>query len=295
MTGGPRCALIGAGNIGTPMAARLLDRGFDLTVCDRDPARRDALAAMGAATTPDAAECAAHDAVLVVVSTETQLRAVAGDIASARSGPGPATRLAIMSTVPAGTVWEIATTLGGAGIAVVDAPVSGGADRAAAGELTIMAGGEAADIAALDPVFSALATNVIACGGVGAGQSVKIVNNILCHAIQPLMAEALRLGLGQGLSTKVMIRAMEVSTGRNWLTADPALPARLMAAQTADRATHDGIVGILRKDMAIARDLAHAGDGDYPMIAGVADLVDGLGDETWDTWRVIAGTGPRKG
>lgn len=288
-----RCAVIGAGNLGAPVCERLLARGHDLTACDRDPEKLRALAAKGAKTTTAAGDCAGHDRVLVLVTTGPQLGAVADEIARTRAGRShetPAGCLAVMSTVPARAVYHAAGTLAAVGMRVVDAPVSGGAQRALAGQLTVMAGGAAEDIEALAPVFASLATNVFHCGGIGAGQAVKIVNNILCHANTALTGEAFRLGMALGLRREDMARVMEVSSGRNWLTASPTLAAETLAHHTGDRAVYAGILSILRKDMAIAADLALEQDAAFPMIAGIAKLIDRLGDETWDNWRAVAGT-----
>lgn len=294
MTKSQTYALIGAGNLGTPVARRLLDNWFDLTVCDRDQTRLRPLAVKGAKTTTSVADCASHDVILSLVRTEAELSEVVEEIACNRPGNAPKGRLVVLGTVPAIVLQDAAKRLAPVSISVVDAPVSGGAARARAGELTIMVGGANADIAALNPVFATLANHVFHCGGVGAGQAVKIVNNVLCHGVSVLMGEAMRLGLSQGLDPEIIAQVMEVSTGRNWLSAQPGLAAEVLGAQSVDRATFDGILAILQKDMVIAAELSDDAPGAYPMIKGVSDLIGGLGDETFETWRAVAEAGNDK-
>ena len=284
------CAVIGAGNLGAAVAERLLAEGHDITLCDREAAKLRRFEAMGATTTASAADCVAREQVLVLVATEAQLRAVAANLArsAGERRDAPFRRLAVMSTVPAQAVRDVAAMLEPVGVAVVDAPVSGGAARARAGMLTVMAGGSEEDLAALSPLLASLASNVFHCGALGAGQMTKIVNNILCHANTALTAEAFRLGMAQGLRPAAMARAMEVSTGRNWLTATPTLAAETFAHHTSDRGVYDAILSILQKDMVIAADLTGEQEAAFPMIEGLAALIAAVGDETYETWRKVA-------
>lgn len=273
-------AVIGCGEIGHPVAKRLLNAGLSLVVCDPDPSRTEPLVAAGAsmAVRPlHAAEAAAN--VIVLVNTEAQVCNVLADLAtSARR------RIAVMSTISVGTMRDLARHHPG----LVDAPVSGGPARAGDGRLTIMTGGELPDVEAMQPIFAHLASHVIHCGPAGSAQAVKVVNNIICHANTVLMAEALQLGLAEGVRIEVMRQVMEVSTGRNYLTETPGAAQRLYAEFTKDRAAFVAILGILRKDLKIAVGNADAARRNAPALKAVSELLQNLNDETRDAWSRIA-------
>lgn len=279
-------AVIGIGNIGASMALRLHSAGFDLTVCDVNPRQLERFGKLGVKTTMDAKDCAAITNVLIVVLSEQQLSGVVTELDRAPSSR--LQNLAVMSTVPIDAVKAVSERLGAKGIRVVDAPVSGGAKRAEDGDLTIMAGGTSADIDAMRPIFDALASHVFHCGPVGSGQLVKILNNIVCHANQTLMAEVLNLGMEHGLTLDDVLPVMEVSTGRNSLTADRGKATQLFAGVASDRATFSGILRLLQKDMHIASALASSAKGRYPSIHALSKTIDALNDEAFDNWNSIA-------
>ena len=281
-------AVIGTGNLGSPVAERLIATDHDVTACDSDPARLVPLAAKDAATTTNAADCADHDLILILVTTEAQVHKVTDTLA--RNAPKTPGIVAVLSTVPATAIGQTAQQLAAAGFQTLDAPVSGGAARALEGRLTIMAGGDKDTLTAARPILSAISDRIFHVGEIGAGQTIKIVNNILCHGISTLMGEALRLGMAHGLTPSAVAEVMEASTGRNWLSAEPGLAAQVLGDQSIDRATFEGILGILQKDMAIAAALAKEQDTPLPMIQGTADLIAALGEETYETWRLIGDT-----
>lgn len=285
-----RVAVIGAGAMGGAIARRLIAQGMDLTVCDVDPARLADFAALGARTTLTPADCAEAETVLIVVATAAQLAAVVSGEGglSQRAGQAPMKRVAVMSTVPVDALHATQAALLPSGVRVVDAPVSGGGDRALAGQMTVIAGGDAADLADLAPVFDLMASNVFHCGPVGAGQMTKIVNNVICHANVALTAEVMKLGQSHGLSAEAMRQVMEVSSGRNYLTNKPEGIAAFYAGLAPDKAAFDGILAVLKKDVNIARDLTDAAPMDYPAIRGVAEVITGLGDETFATWTALS-------
>lgn len=279
-------AVIGIGSLGGAIAERLIAQGLNVTVCDLDQGRLAAMKAKGARTTTSAADCADCETVLIVVLSEPQVRSVVAALAT-RAGASPMKRVAVMSTVPPQAVPEVAAILRPLGVAVLDAPNSGGRPRVMEGRLTIMAGGAAADLEGFAPVFGQIADNVFHCGDLGAGQITKIVNNVVCHANSALTAEVLRLGMAHGLTPEAMAQAMEVSTGRNYLTGFPGGIRQSIARHVTDRAVFDGILAVLKKDTHIGADLAAEEGGPYPMIAGVAALIDALGEETFETWRKV--------
>ena len=195
MTTTPAVAWIGLGAIGAPMARALAGAGLPVTAYDLFPAAREAIAEV-AATTETAREAArGADVVAVMVATPDQLEAVlfgeedgiAGELADW-------TILLIMSTVGPAALDATATRLEGTGVRIVDAPVSGGAARAADGDLLVMVGGAESDVAAARPVLDALASNAPVVGPrPGDVQRFKIVNQLLCGVHIAAAGEALAL------------------------------------------------------------------------------------------------------
>ncbi|PMS30112.1 3-hydroxyisobutyrate dehydrogenase [Trinickia symbiotica] len=284
-------AVIGLGAMGAPMARRLQDAGFDLTVCDAREAALLPFARSGARIVRTAAQCAAADMVIVMVATPAQARQVLLGDEGLRAGLQEyrAPLVALMGTMAPETVREFEVTLRLAGMRLVDAPVSGGAMGADQGTLTIMTGGAAEDIAVVEPVFACLATNRFHCGPVGAAQTVKILNNILGIVSSLMSAETYRLALEYGLELNQLARVFETGTGRNWISAGKDGPAAMYASMLSAQSFDAGLA-IVRKDLKLAKELASQVKGNYPLVNGLSQLADALGEETLDTWQRLAQT-----
>lgn len=290
-------AVIGIGAMGAPIARRTQAAGFTLTVCDPNEAALRSFVEAGARVAATPADCAAANFVAIVVATPEQVKNVIfgaqGIMAGLhRLGGQHSPILAVMSTMPAKILREFAQTLRTSGVRIIDAPVSGGAPRAERGTLTILTGGDAQDIDYASEVFSCLGTHQFHCGEVGAAQTLKIINNILAMANTAVAGEAFRLALEQGLDLAHVARVFEVSTGRNYLSADPAGPQAAYASMAPDPAGFLALSAIMRKDLGLAADLAASTPGKYPMIRGLKGLIDGLSGETFDNWRRIGGFPP---
>ena len=144
-------ALIGAGNMGGPMAHCLHRAGFDLLVCDTSAEIRSAFTQDGIAVTASAEDCASADAILVLVANDAQIMAVTSALAGAvLAGQHPV--VCIMSTTLPGTLDKVRSTIAPAGARIVDAPISGGIVKAREGRLTVMAGGENEDVERMRPL-----------------------------------------------------------------------------------------------------------------------------------------------
>jgi len=283
-------AVIGLGAMGAPMARRVQEAGFDLTVCDRTEARLAPFAHAGARIASAPAECAAADLVIVLVATPGQVReAVLGE-RGVRAGlaGGLTPILAVMSTVPVAVIEQLEQALTPLGVRVIDAPVSGGVSRAEQGTLTIMTGGDSEDVEAAGVVFACLANHRFHCGGLGAGEALKIINNMLGLANVVLAAEAYKLALDQGLDLTDVARVLDVSSGRNAFSADPAGPQSKYASMTRDGEAFASLVAIMRKDLALAVDMASRTAGQYPALHAIEAVVASLGNETFTDWRRIA-------
>jgi 3-hydroxyisobutyrate dehydrogenase len=287
-------AVIGIGAMGAPMARRIQASGFALTVCDQNAAALRPFAESGARIAHKPYECSASDLVLLVVASHEQVRDVVlgehGILIGAQGRLFPT--LAVMSTVPAGYMQELAEVVEPLGLDLIDAPVSGGVVRAEQGTLTILTGGDARTVESVEPVFACLASHHVHCGELGAAQTMKIVNNILGIANAVIAAEAYGLALARGLDPIQVARVLEISTGRNFYSADPDGPRSTYAAMTGDRSAFDALSAILRKDLGLATALADTAASQYPVIHGLKDLIDSLGDETFAHWRRVGGFPP---
>ena len=283
-----KVAFIGAGGIGGPMAECLAKKGFDLTVCDMREAALEPLRKLGAGVTQRVADCATADFVIVMVATDAQALAVvlgdAGLLAAIDAAKPP--RVIIMSSVLPATVREVAAALAVKNVPVLDAPVSGGRVSAANGQLTIMAGGSEADLAAARPLLEALGSNIVYCGPLGAGESVKIVNNILGVANMILMTEASRLALELGLDVDWLAGVMEKSSGRNFGTRDYASHKALYRLNTQSHETLKALLDVCRKDLALAQSLASSSKLSLPLLEAIKTALDatpnGAIGESWE-------------
>ncbi|MEU5216434.1 NAD(P)-dependent oxidoreductase [Streptomyces sp. NPDC020807] len=196
-----RIAFLGLGSMGLPMARRLLDAGHPLTVWNRTAAKADALVADGAARAATPADAVRDaDVVVTMLADPAAALAVADEILPALR---PGTHWIDTSTVGPDTVRALAARLP-EGVTLIDAPVMGSVDRAAAGELLILAGGDTVPVAAVLDRLGA----VTPCGGPGTGAALKLV---LINAViggVALVAEALTLADGLGLPRELALRTL---------------------------------------------------------------------------------------
>ncbi|CAE6740476.1 3-hydroxyisobutyrate dehydrogenase [Xanthomonas arboricola pv. corylina] len=214
-----KIAFIGLGNMGGPMAANLSKAGHQLRVFDLVPAALDAAVAAGAH-----AASSAHDTLTdaeIVISMLPASRHVealylseAGILAQIPEGA-----LVIdCSTIAPASARKLAAEAQARGLAILDAPVSGGTAGAAAGSLTFIVGGAAQVLERARPVLQAMGKNIFHVGDNGAGQVAKLCNNMALGVIMAATGEALALGVAQGLDPAVLSQMMAVSTGRSWAT-----------------------------------------------------------------------------
>ncbi|KAA2212574.1 NAD(P)-dependent oxidoreductase [Teichococcus oryzae] len=209
-----RVAFIGVGNMGWPMAARLAGAGFEVVAYDAAPGRAQAFAAeAGGRAAPDAAAAArGADAVITILPTSKHVGQALEAMGDAIA-PG-ALVIEMSSGVPTATK-GFAATLAARGVAMIDAPVSGGVPRARSGELAIMLGGEADQVERAKPLLQAMGTALTHVGGIGAGQAMKALNNLMGAAGFLIGVEALLIGQRFGLDPAVMVDVLNSSTGMN--------------------------------------------------------------------------------
>jgi 3-hydroxyisobutyrate dehydrogenase-like beta-hydroxyacid dehydrogenase len=220
---------IGVGNMGQPMALNLIKAGFSLVVHDIDPARVEPLRARGAAVadSPETVGRATGRTICMVETTVQAESVIAGEGGIICGAPREHVVIC-MSTIDPLTARRLGDVLAGAGLAMLDAPVSGGTGRAASGELTIIVGGHAETVEACRDLFHAMGSRIFHVGGLGQGLAMKLVNNMLVQVNTVAVAEALVLGVKAGLDPQTIYDVVRASTGTSfaWEWRVPRMLAR---------------------------------------------------------------------
>jgi 3-hydroxyisobutyrate dehydrogenase len=244
-------AVIGLGNMGVPMGACLIKAGFAVTGFDMAEAARKNFAAAGGRIANDvAAAVASADVVITLLPNG---RIVREAVQSLRPHLKPTAILVDMSSSdPIGTR-TLGEELIAAGIAFVDAPVSGGVKRAANGTLAIMVGGDAATIDRIGALLAAMGTSIFRTGALGSGHAMKALNNYVSSAGLIAAVEALRIGRKFGLDPALMADILNVSSGKN-NTTELKLKQFIISETFADGFP----LRLMAKDVRTADDMAHA-------------------------------------
>jgi len=204
-------AFIGLGQMGTPMASRLLQAGHGLHVFNRSRGRSEALGRQGAHEARSASDAASQaEVILTALPTEDAVLRVYQELeAVARAGQIYADH----STVSLAVNRRCAEWLAARGATFLDAPVSGGPAGAQAGTLTVMVGGDQSAFEVALPAFQSFGKNIRLCGGVGAGQVVKLVNQLLVGVHTAAIAEAAVLGAKLGADPQTLLELIGTSWG----------------------------------------------------------------------------------
>jgi 3-hydroxyisobutyrate dehydrogenase len=210
-------AFIGLGMMGRPMAARLAEAGFKLRVFDvSQKAVSDFVGAHPSALATASAKAAAQgaDALITMLPDGKIVRqAVLEGRDPAVEGLAPGALVMDMSSSNPVDTQKLAKDLAARGVALLDAPVSGGVKRAIDGSLSIMVGGSAADLERTQPVFGAMGKTITFCGPAGAGHALKALNNYLSATSLVAMCEALVVGEAFGLDPGTMVDVFNSSSG----------------------------------------------------------------------------------
>lgn len=212
-----KIGFIGLGHMGGPMCANLVARGHEVKAWDLVPALLAKAVAQGAARATSVADCVAGaDAVVTMLPSSPHVRTVycgeSGVIAHAR----PGALLVDSSTIDPLTAREVAFDALARGLAMIDAPVSGGTAGAQAGTLTFMVGGAAKDFDAARPLLECMGRNIVHCGASGNGQVAKICNNMMLAVGMIATSEAMTLATTLGMDAKVFAGIVNSSSGRCW-------------------------------------------------------------------------------
>jgi 3-hydroxyisobutyrate dehydrogenase len=209
-------ALVGLGNLGRAIALRLLEDGWDVSVLDRDHGRAEEVARQGARVV-DAAELARSRFICFAVPDDLAIRAVLDD--GLREGLTAEHTIVVHSTVLPERAKELAQLIGDA--AYLDVPVSGGAERARSGDLTLFVGGDEEAIAGADRLLGDLGDQRFVLGGVGTASATKLAHQLILFASLAGVHEALRLTAGYGVADEEVLEAVNTGlantwAGRNW-------------------------------------------------------------------------------
>ena len=213
-----RVGFIGLGIMGRGMARNILNAGFPLIVWNRTASRMDDLVAAGAAAGSSPADVAARsDITLICVSDTPDVEQVVLGDSGVLQGAASGSLVVDCSTISPQATRALAAQLNERGVHMLDAPVSGGSEGAARGTLSIMVGGEAAQFERALPVLQAMGKAVTHVGGQGAGQVVKLVNQVLVVGNCLAMCEALLLAQGGGVDLQKTFDAISQGAAGSWM------------------------------------------------------------------------------
>jgi 2-hydroxy-3-oxopropionate reductase len=260
-------ALIGAGAMGGAIGTRLLETGTPLRVFDLDPEKVAALVDKGGVAAGSAAEAAQGASAVITSLNASRIVGIAafgeGGVAD---GAAPGTLVIDMSSIDPEATQSFAKTATERGLAWVDAPLSGGAPKALIGELTLMMGGQAEDVARAQEVLKDVAANMTHMGGPGAGQTTKIINQVLCGLGFLAVAEATKLAQDAGVDAEKIPVALK--GGR----ADSALLQEYMPRMATCDYRRTGRIDNMVKDLNMAADLSRQTGTSMPMTALCAEI-----------------------
>ena len=260
-------ALIGAGAMGGAIGTRLAQTGNRVTVFDLDAQKVAELVAVGAVAAPSAAEAAAASDYVITSLNAPHIVDIAvfgkGGVAE---GAKPGTLIIDMSSIDPEATKDLAAKAAEQGLRWVDSPLSGGAPKALVGELTLMAGGDAKDVADAHKVLGHVATNYTHMGPVGAGQTTKLINQVLCGLNFLAVAEATKLAIDAGVD------AAKIPTALKGGRADSAILQEYMPRYVDKDYRRTGRIDNMVKDLNGAQDLARRTHTPMPMTAVCAEV-----------------------
>jgi 3-hydroxyisobutyrate dehydrogenase-like beta-hydroxyacid dehydrogenase len=268
---------IGLGNMGAPMATRLVGWPGGLTVFDVRTDAMTPLVEAGASVADSVADVASADIISVTVLNDQQVRQVVAELAEHAK---PGTVIAIHSTISPETAVELAEQLRSQDIHIVDAPVSGGGAAAAKGELAVMVGADREVYERIKPAFKQFASMVIHAGAPGAGTRMKLARNMLTFTSYAAACEAMKLAEQAGIDLQQLGRVVRHTDA---LTSGAGA---IMVRDDMRPLDHDHFLyepflharGLGEKDLSLALALGEAVSVDLPLARVALDnLADGLG------------------
>lgn len=265
-----KVAFIGIGTMGKPMAANLVKAGHEVSVFDADAARAAQVAGeIGAQALRQLSDAGAAEVVITMLPDARAVRDVAlGSGGIATTAKRGAILVDMSSSQPMITR-ETGATLAAKGIILIDAPVSGGVQRAIQGSLTIMIGGDdPSAIQKVKPLLSAMGNTFFEVGKLGSGHAAKALNNVVGASNYAVLAEALIVAARYGIDQKMLVDIVNASTGQSFVS------TVVMKQFVIPKTYNTGFkVGLISKDATIAAELSTQLGCDTPFIQ--------LADERW--------------
>jgi 3-hydroxyisobutyrate dehydrogenase len=249
------------------MARKLVQAGHSVTAFDLVAEARSRAEADGCVLAASAAEAAAGaEFVVSMLPAGAHVERVWLGDGGALAATGPDAVLVDCSTIAAETARRVAAAAAEQGRALLDAPVSGGVGGAEAGTLTFMVGGDGAALERARPLFEAMGRNVFHAGDSGAGQVAKMCNNMLLAVLMTGTAEAIQLGVANGLDPAVLSDIMKQSSGGNWaLNGYNPYPGVMEGVPASRGYTGGFLVDLMIKDLGLAQDAAAASGQSTPL------------------------------
>jgi 3-hydroxyisobutyrate dehydrogenase len=246
-----RIGFAGLGIMGRPMARNLLKAGFPITVFNRTRSKAEELAAEGAKLAESPAELAREsDIVITIVTNSPDVEQVVLGGNGLIEGAQPGGLLVDMSTISPEVTRSIGERLAAHNVSMLDAPVSGGERGAIDGTLSIMVGGSETDFERCRPVFEAMGKKLVHCGPLGAGQTVKLCNQIVVGLNNLAMSECMVFAAAAGISVDRMLEAVSAGAAGSWALSN-------LAPKLLKRDFSPGFkVGLQQKDLRLALDAA---------------------------------------
>jgi 3-hydroxyisobutyrate dehydrogenase len=262
-----RVGFIGLGIMGAPMAANLIKAGFEVSVWNRSPSRTKPLVDSGAkgADSP-AAVAAASEVTLSCVTNSGDVEEVALGPEGIINGATPGSTYIDCSTIAPETARKVAEQLGRKQISMLDAPISGGDVGAKAATLAIMVGGDAAVFERCLPIFEALGKTIVHVGPSGAGQVVKLCNQVAGGLNLLAAAEAINLARRSGVDPAKMLEVVSAGAAGSWMLSN-------LAPKAVSRDYAPGfMVDLMQKDLRLVLDAANDTHTPLPGTALVSQL-----------------------
>ena len=223
MSDGTNVAFIGLGTMGAPMAKRLLEAGYPVTVHNRTREREEPLEEAGARRASSPKEAAqGADVVFTIVSDTPDVQEVVLGEVGAVQGMASGSVLIDMSTISPEVTREVAAALSERGIAMLDAPVSGGSEGAKEGTLSVMVGGDAEVLARVRPLLDHLGKTITHVGPVGSGQVTKAINQVIIAGTYAAVAEGMAIGLAAGIDVAAAHQAVSGGAAGSWVLTNRA-------------------------------------------------------------------------
>ena len=270
----PNIAFIGLGNMGAPMAENLLKAGYTLSVYDLSAEATQRLQQAGArvANSPKTAADNAQVIISMLPAGKHVHSVYLGDEGLLSDLP-KGTLVIDSSTIAAEDARIVADAATKLGIDFLDAPVSGGTGGAIAGSLTFIVGGSTEAFARAEPILVTMGKNVFHAGDHGAGQVAKICNNMLLGILMAGTAEAINLGVKNGLDPKVLSDIMLQSSGRNWtLEVYNPYPQVMENVPSSNGYKGGFMTKLMQKDLNLAMKNAQDIEVETPMGAKATEL-----------------------